>query len=502
MTLVWQRIKEFIKWGGRKLGIIKHLNSITDHRNVTINETTYDAIVQNKELYQGHYHPWHDLRYNVRGRTIERKQMSMQMPKVLAKKLARLVFNEGVKLSVAEDKQNQWDLVKDLFESNKFIREFQRYLEYMFAMGGLALEVYVDGYEPKIAYATADAFFPIESDSENIDEAVIANTFVKNGRYYTLLKWHEWSKGGYTIKNELYESLSGETLGDKVELSKLFPDMEPITSFSRLDSPLFVYLKPNEANNVDITSPLGISVFENAKDTLRMLDIMYDFWYNEFRLGKRKVAVPQYMLEAGTNVYGEPYLYLDDSEELFVALNGGEMDDFQVKDLTVDIRDDQVINSIQSLLDILAMQCGLSIGTFSFSKAGIKTATQVVSENSETYQTRSSHISVIEDALRDLVVTTFNVVKEIQGLNLEPLEREDISIDFNDGVFIDQESKANYYIKLYNSGAISQKEMIKNINGFSEEEAQDMLAEINSDDITRKMNSEVAVSQAELRIER
>jgi A118 family predicted phage portal protein len=388
----------------------------------------------------------------------------------------------------------------------------------MFAMGGMVIEVYTDGVEPKIAYADASAFFPLSNDSEEVDEAVIANTFNQDGKYYTLLKWHEWGEWevrnedgeleefNYRIKNELYEANNSDTIGKKVNLKTLYPDMEPETYFN-LENALFIYIKPNEANNKYITSPLGISTFENAHDTLDMLDVMYDFWWNEFRMGKRKVAVPEYMVKTNANAYGAPYITIDDSEELFVALNAGEMEDFAIKDLTVDIRSEQVIESIQALLDLLAMQVGLSVGTFTFTGEGVKTATQVVSENSKSYQTRSSHINTIEDGLRDLVLAVYEVAVMLLDDNdplktAEPLERMDISIDFNDGVFNDQQSLLDFYLKAYNAGIIPLRVVIERVFKMSKEDAETWINEIGEDNIRERIRAQQATAEVELGLER
>ena len=512
---MWKWIKNLGRRVGKKLGLIENLQNIRDHKKINVDEATYQRIDFNKRMYQGEVKEWHDLRYNgSTGKEIHRKQKTLNMPKVLAKKMARLVFNEGVNISLAKDsegKEAQWALIDGVVTSNKFIREFQRYLEYMFAMGGVAVEIYLDGEEPKLAYATADAFFPLSSDTEQVDEAVIANRFHEDGYYYTLLKWHEWGEWevsgderNYRIKNELYRSKSADSLGEKVGLRELYEDMEPETYFTT-ESSYFVYIKPNEANNKDITSPLGISIYENVKDTIQMLDVMYDFWYNEFRLGKRRVAVPEYLLKTSYDANGKPYVYFDDSEELFVAMNASEMDEMKMKDmtadLTVDLRVEQVVNSIQSLLDVLAMQTGLSAGTFTFTQGGLKTATEVVSENSETYQTRSSHINVIEDALRDLIVKIYEVAT-LDNPTAEPLERMDISIDFNDGVFSDSQSLFKFWSEGYSRGLVPQEEAIKRIYKLSDEEAQEWIAKLNQDEQRGALNQQQAIAEAELRIER
>lgn len=473
---MWDFVKNTIRKVGRYLGLIQHLERIEDHKRINVSQSEYNKILLNKKLYANNQ-SWRNLEYrSSTGRLISRQQKSLGMSKIIASKLASLVFNEGVDISLAETSSNKavWDKISDTITSSKFKREFQRYLEYMFALGGVVVEAYLDGETAKVAYATADAVFPISQDTENIDEVVIANQFRKDGKVYTLLKWHEWEDETYCITNELYESDNMDVLGDKVRLTKLFPDMEAKTRLN-ISRPTFVYLKPNTANNKHITSPLGLSVYENVHDTLQMLDTMFDFWYTEFRLGKRRVAVPQMLVKTSFDIEGRPFNYIDDSEELFIALNSGEIDEMEVKDLTIDLRTDEVITSIQSLLDILSMQVGLSAGTFTFTAEGMKTATQVVSEQSETFRTRASHLSVIEDGLRDFIVSLSEIATLDGG---EPLTREEISIDFNDGVFQDKEAQADYYSQLYDKGLIPAKEVIMRLFGKSEEEAEEWLTQI------------------------
>ncbi|MCW6663945.1 phage portal protein [Aerococcaceae bacterium NML190073] len=496
---MWEALKQFGRKVGVALGIIKHLNSVQDHKKINVSEKAYSDIERNKDMYAGYVKDWHDLEYlGTNGNTIKRKQMSLGMPKILAREFAMLVFNEGVQIGLAEESQAQWELISDTISSNKFKREFQRYLEYMFAMGGLAVEVYLDGDVPKVAYATADAFFPISQDAEQVDEAVIANKFKKNGNTYTLLKWHEWKNGKYIITNELYESKNNSDIGYKVPLKTLFPDLQEEVMFDNLECPLFVYFKPNEANNKDVTSPLGVGVFDNSRDTMRMLDVMYDFWYNEFRLGKRRVAVPQYLVKAGFDRNGNQFMYFDDSEELFVAMNSGEQDGMEIKDLSVEIRSEQVVQSINALLDILSMQVGLSTGSFTFTGTGLKTATQVVSENSKTYRTRQSHLNIIEDGLRDLIIAVYQVANIASQSQLPPLEREEISIDFNDGVFTDKQAELDYYLKLYKAGAIPLKRMLIKVHGLSEQEAQDYIDEINAEKAQADVATQEAIASVQL----
>lgn len=496
---MWNTIKGIGRKVGRFLGLIQHLDKIENHKNINVDESEYRRINFNKQLYKGYVKEWHELEYvNTNKRVIRRKQMTMGMPKIIAEKMASLVFNEGVtiELDKKSKKKKQWERVEGVITGAKFISEFQRYLEYMFAMGGVVVEVYLDGETPKLAYATADAVFPISQDAESIDEIVIANQFSDKGKIYTLLKWHEWlDDGRYQITNELYESADYESLGDKVSLKKMFPDMAPDTKLV-IDKPLFQYIKPNIANNQHITSPLGLSIFDNAHDTIQMLDVMYDFWYNEFRLGKRRVAVPEHMVKVGTDINGNPFSYFDDSEELFIGLNSGEMDSTEIKDLTIELRVEQIVNSIQSLLDILSMQVGLSAGTFTFTQQGLKTATQVTSEQSETFRTRSSHLLIIENALRELIVSIYDVVSFLEEDDVEPLDRNDISIDFNDGVFQDKDAQLKFYKELHDMKVIPPEMVLQKVLGMSEEDARTTVESARQYNSQQVIDLEQAVQRA------
>src|SRR5690554_4759322 len=134
---MWNQLKQLGRSVMKKLGLIQDLKKIKDHKRINVDEEEYNRIDFNKRLYQGHVDEWHNLKYSGTKKVIERKQMSLNMPKVLAKKMARLVANEGMNISLAKksDKADKWELVQDVFNSSKFIREFQRYVEYMFAMG-------------------------------------------------------------------------------------------------------------------------------------------------------------------------------------------------------------------------------------------------------------------------------------------------------------------------------------------------------------------------------
>lgn len=455
------------------MGWIKEINKIADHQHIDVDERAYTAIETNKAIYSGYYDKWHYLtEYTSKGEETNRNMKSLGMGKIVAEKMARLIFNEKAVINISDKKAEKF--VKETLYENGFYKNFQRYLEYGYALGGMAIKVYEHEGKIKFSYAAADAFYPVSHDSETIDEALFINEEYKDGKYYTLMEWNEWKDGIYTITNELYESEQKGTIGDQVPLDTLYEDLDDVTQLLKVRRPVFVYFKLNTANNKNLLSPLGVSIYENSYDTLYMLDYLYDFFWNEFRLGKRRIVVPKSMLRPFKDAYGGEQVAFDPDETVFTAL--GMEDGDAVKDLSVEIRATDIIQSINALLDMLAMQTGLSAGTFTFDGKSMKTATEVVSENSMTYQTKNSHETLVEQGIQELITSMIDIAVTYH-LYSGPLEFE-VGIDFDDSIAQDRDKNLNYYGRAYQMNLMPRREAIMRAHNVDEETATQWILEM------------------------
>ena len=471
---MFERMKNTLRKWGVKLGLIEELKRIDEHKQIDVDEEAYARIARNKEIYSGTVPEWHLNQevMNSNGDLITRNRLTMGMGKVLAQKMAGLIFNEKTNISFG-DKATE-EFVMGVLNSNDFFKNFQRYLEYGIALGGMAIKVYEHNRQIKLAYAAADAFYPVGNDSENVDEAIFVSKEYQDGKYYTLLEFNEWVDGVYTVKNELYESDTSETLGTKVNLNKIYEGMEtgPI-GMPKLTRPLFSYFKLNTANNKNLSSPLGISIFENSYDTLYLLDFMYDFWYNEFDLGRRRIMVDRSMLRPFPDAHGNIKMAFDTKETVFTPVNAEGQTPI---DMSVELRATDIIESINALLDILAMQTGLSAGTFTFDGKSVKTATEVVSENSMTFQTKNSHETLVEAGIKDLIKTIIEVGKTF---NLyDGKDDFEVTIDFDDSIAQDRDQNLAYYALAVNSKLIPPVIAIQRIFNVTEKEAKEWVTMI------------------------
>ena len=484
---MFKSIMDTIKGALRKMGIIKQIKDVSQVRDLPINDEYYQLIEKWKSLYAGYYPDWHDtVTKTIEGQK-NRRMSTMNMPKVMSQEMASLVFNEKCEVNI--DKPGVDDFVKAVFKKNRFMRNFQTYLEYMFGTGGHVIKPYYDGKTIRLSFVTADCFIPLAWNNEMITEGVFINETYKGKKKYTNLEWHTWEDGTYTVTNHLYRNDDGTSaLGHQVDLSELYPDLDEIVPMNDVSRPLFVYMKPNIANNIDIKSPLGVPLYGHALDTIRAIDIAFDSFEREFRLGKRRIIIPSTAVRHVTDEYGNKQRYFDTSDEIYEAMTMGGIDDpgaNKIHDNSVELRVDEHIAAINALLNILSAQTGFSSGAFSFDGQGVKTATEVVSENSKTFRSKQSHETIIESALGDLAEAIVQLGELYELTNgIEGVDDFEVTVQFDDSIAEDKTAEVEREIQLVAAKLQTKVRALMKIHGIPEKEAKRLLKEIQEENAT------------------
>ncbi|WP_338788803.1 phage portal protein [Metabacillus sp. FJAT-53654] len=465
-----------------KMGLIKGIQKLSDKREIPVNDEMYDRIEMWKAIYAGYLKDWHDTSYMTVNGKKQRKRASMRMAKVASQKMATLIFNEKCEINISDETLEK--AIKDVLKANKFNREFRRYLEYGFALGGMVMKAYYEDNQIKVSYTTSDCFIPLAWDNFRITEGVFVSTFRKGEKRYTHLEWHVWEDNNYIVRNELYESKDDNEIGVKVSLDVHFAGLEEEIIFHEIEKTIFVYFKPNIANNFDTNSPLGISIFANSVDTLKSLDIAFDSFQREFILGKKRIIVPNSALKTVIDpLTGATHRYFDADDEVYEAMNLGDgLEGQKVYDISVELRVDEHVASINALLNVLAMQIGFNAGTFTFDGVGVKTATEVVSENSETFRTKQDHETNVEAAIQELVDAIVEIADAFSVFS-RPAEYE-VTVAFDDSIAEDQSAEIAKQIQLVTNGLNSKVRAIMKIHGLTEKEAEDLLKVIKEEQKT------------------
>ena len=439
-------------------GVVKMIWNKVTGKDVSADVINAESRIDTwRKVYRG-TPEWLDYWYpTLKGKMQKRVRKTMKPAKILCSEIAGLIWAERPKLTTDER-------VQKVLDDCLFFDNAQRESELMLALGATIPKAYRKDGKIGIDWVQADRFIPVTWDDSVITEADIIDRRVINKKQYVRIERHRKNGEGYTITSDCFEEVG----------SLLVP--APLAVFGLEDaeqtSPvkLFHYIGNPEANNLDTDSPLSISCFANALDTIESLDIAFDALQSEIVLGKKRIIVPagavRYVMNAET---GKAERYFDPSDEVFQAFSTDDKDNLKITDNTVEMRIEEIRRAIQTLLDILAIQTGLNPGSISFDGAGMKTATEVISENSKTFKTKKGYENAIGTGI-------IGLCKTIRGL-LEIGDGDD-SIEWDDSVIEDRASKTNYVHGRLTGGTVSRWRAIMILDGVDEAEAKKRAAEI------------------------
>jgi A118 family predicted phage portal protein len=397
---------------------------------------------------------------------------------MVVSEMAGLMFSEQPEINTDES-------MIELLNRSGWEKQNSAFFERALALGGGALKLYTDKNQLMIDYIPADRFIPVSWDSRGIFEADFLDRRVMKEKTYIRIEKHRQTGTGYKITNEAYELLDG---GKMVPASLLsVPDWPQEDVEIAVMSPTFAYFKPPMANNIEDDSPLGISVFANCVDTLQSLDIAFDALQSEIVLGRKRIIVPasavRQVVDPDT---GRPLRYFDPSDEIFQAFSTDDREQLKISDTSIELRIDEIRQAIQTLLDILSVQIGFSAGEFTFDgQRGIKTATEVISENSKTYKT----VKAIETNAGEAVVELLNTARELAPAFGMAVTQDEYAVIWNDSITEDRGSDAEYWQSRLIAGTVPLYRVIMELDKVDEAEARRIAAEISEEKKTVDVGS-------------
>lgn len=504
---------------GANTGLAREFKSVFELGGVPAFNQYYEfGIFIWKWLYRGFYKAWHLIPApTIANPKNTRMLFRLNTAKAICSEMASLVWGEECTVNVSRDGFETDDanpdplneFVQKVLGENALKEKMQESIEQALALGGAAMKVYSDirrdndGNEVpdtrriSIGYAMADQFIPTAWDNAKVTEGLFISRIAKGGYYYTRLEWHRWNGLTYTITNELYRAemrkgaVEGEDqdiLGVRWPLADIYPYLEEETVIPVSES-LFTYWRTPIANNLDDNSPLGMSVYGNALETLHALDICYDSFVSEFRLGRKRIIVPARCIKTVVDpVTGVPVRYFDPNDEVYEALATDTAEDLHIQDNSVELRVEEHVSAINAFLSILCLQTGFSAGTFTFDQhTGLKTATEVVSENSKTYKTiktiQNQLAPAIEHLVRNIIDVAILYEMDHEGQSIESLASGGyhVSVTFDDGVTQDRQTNINEGVMLVGAGLLSKHTFLtdrKYGQGLTPEQAEEELKRI------------------------
>lgn len=428
----------------------------------------YDLIQLWKQWYRGNVDKFH--LYTIKdaeGKIVNKERLTLNMAKLVSEDFAKLLWTEKTQINLdnKEKTKKMWEILDS--KKNSFSVNFPIFLERVFALGTGMLIEYVDNDEIIIDYVDAECIIPYNYTNGYIYGVITVSRTTENAtddekQYKNILTFHEYSNGVYSKYSQLFIAKDEKDLGEEVPFEEYYPNVEnPV--IIKTDVPLFQIIKPNIANNFDTDSPMGISIYANCIDKMIAADKEYDSFDKEFELGRKRVAVDQTALKATTSIQDgkvSQTRYLDTDDLVYVAIPG--MEHQPIKEIDMSLRTQEHIDGINFQLNMLSIGLGFGTERYRFDGKGVKTATEVISENSETFRTREHHLIVVKDVVYDLV-------KSI--CFLAGIDTKEINIVSDDSIIEDNAKKKQEDIQEVNAGLKSKKRYLMENKGLSEQEA-------------------------------
>lgn len=432
-----------------------------------------------QQWYKGCVDKFHKYKVYSGKKKLDMERKTLNLPAKVCQRWADLLLNEKVEINVADD-YTQAKLNHLLKQVNFRVRG-NNLLETAFAMGGGFLIQYWDGEKTNQKYITQEYMYPITYDSGRLIEAAFASQKTIDGKSYVYLETHlkDEETGAYVVDNALLRTndIKGKDGGGLVEVDESFYEEHGIIPKWETGSltPLFQRIAPNVANRDDFNSPWGTSVFSGAVDIFASCDAIYDSFYKEFLLGKKRIFVTDGVANVNYVQNGdktETVEVFDPNDEVFYRIPDMDEGTPPIQPVDMALRVGDHATAIQTQLNLLSQSVGFGSDGFKWDLGGVTTATQVISQNSEMFRTIKKHEAVLEDALIDMARGLLYVEAAFGGDKAINLGAE-ITVNFDDSIIEDTaEIKRQAMLEL-NVGLISMTEYYRQVYKLGDLQAQE-----------------------------
>ena len=251
---------------------------------------------------------------------------------------------------------------------------------------------------------------------------------------------------------------------------------------------MFGWYKVASANNVDVDSPMGISVFHKALGVIKQADMQYsrllwEFEGSELAIDVDPLALRPQKPDARTG-YGETKYELPKlNERLFRGVNLDE-DHYSVFSPT--IRDTALLNGLNRLLMMIEDLSGLSRGTLSDAPLEARTATELRILRQRTYATIADNQAALERCLRDVVRA---MDKYASIYHLAPEGEYELSFEWDDSILTDRAQEMAERLELMTHGIIGKAEMRQWYTGETEPQAKAAIKSIQDEVLSQNLEA-------------
>lgn len=454
------------------------------------NEVYYSKINEWLEWYSGYVARFHKITVSNGINVATRYIYTLKMAKRVAEDWASSVISEDMSITISSNNKKSSAFAQGskgetgVLGSNNFKKIFDESIELMFALGTSAIVLsldnvgvnsvgdIIDSRNSRICIDRYDAtsIIPISYRNGIITECAFINKIISGSKTYYNISRHMLEEDGYVIYNNTLDAYGNS-------VSDISNSLEVLRTKSL--NPLFFIFKTNIANNIDINSPLGLSVYSNAIDNIKGCDVTYDACMREVITGQRIIMFNKNLLT--TDDQGRPVVPQDEKQSYMQFIGDDAATDLSeyIKEFHPDLNTEKLDAELQNQLNLLSNKCGLGTNYYNFNFSNGVTATEYAGSRNDLMKNASKMSKSIESTLSKMILEILYIGKNIIGANVD--DNAKVVVSLYDSIIEDDSKKRDEDRQDVQDGIMSKIEYRAKWYGETLEEAAKNLPPDTSD---------------------
>ena len=481
---------------GKMIGY-KSITQALDIDTSVISDDMSECLSLWKDMYKDNS-PWLDDSEGIYSLGLP-KQICQSLQQQTLSELETSITEPGMKENMEEDKSDIIDTrAKFLNEiyNKRLIKKLPQSLEKALALGGMIIKPYMSEGQIYLDFNYQGEFYPISFDDDgNIIDIAFIDQFTSGKYIFTKVERQTFSQSKriVVVENKAFKAQvrnedddTEQELGQEIQLSSVDRwksiSEEPVI-IDNVDKPLYGFFKVPLANNIDMKSPLGISVFSPAVKLIRRADEQFSRLDWEYAGGQLAIDVDPTAVTYSEGYYGTTMNLDNCQNRLYRKLDLGADDTYHA--WSPALRDANYISGLNVYTNKIEDMIGLARGTLSQVESDARTATEIKLLKQKTYITVSALQDSLEDCILD-VIYAINVFAELY--NLSPSGDYTTNIEWKDSILTDTDTELEQKLSLNQAGILSKAEIRAWYTGESIESAQMQIDKINEESSSGLMN--------------
>lgn len=402
---------------------------------------------------------WLDYNYRLpNGTRQSAKLKTLNMPRYICRTWANNYANEDTSITIPKETSN--DALQNIFVETNLFGRFNNFCEMFMGLGIGATVVEVEALmdeDTKELLPNPDGKVNIVMiPGRRIVPITVEDSEVTECAFFTLVTGGAKCLIYYLKGNEYYLAIFHAT-GKNGQYAWNFDDYTDIPTKAKKDTPLFQIWKPNLADEDEVDSSVGDSIFAMAEDTFKQIDLGYTAYYKEVKLGQKVKFISSDVQNYDED--GNVTLPFDEEDESIIFVKDANDAGAKMQEFNGELRIDAITKYINTNLNCAAMLCGLGQTQFEFDSGGgrpIQTATGVIAKQTELYRNVIKQENLAAGCFRKLVMAIAHMNNEwTKQPKIEIQKKMDIVVTFDDNIMEDTASKKEKELAEVNAGVMS-----------------------------------------------